>query len=41
MLDEADRDKRSPKLVQFLENAIRQTIDKEKKKFKSGLGYAK
>lgn len=40
-LDEADGDKRSPKLVQFLENAIRETIDKEKKKFKSVLGYAK
>lgn len=41
LLDEADRDKRFTKLVQFLENAIRETIEEEKKKFKSGLGYAK
>lgn len=27
LLDEADRNKRSTKLVQFLENAMRQTID--------------
>lgn len=31
MFDEADQDKRSLKLVQFPENAIRETIDEEKK----------
>ena len=42
MLDEANQDKRLTNLVQFLENAIRDTIDKgEEKKFKSGLGYTK
>lgn len=46
LLDEADRNKRSTKLVQFLENAMRQTIDcgvagEGGKKFTSGPGYAK
>jgi hypothetical protein len=41
LLDEADQDKRLTKLVRFLENAIRETIDEGKKKVKSSLGYAK
>lgn len=41
LFDEVDRDKRFIKLVQFLENVIREIIEEEKKKFKLGLGYVK